>query len=161
MGSTGQYSENTRRALQYGLPTLSVLIMSWQPAATQLVFVFTAVWAYAQSYLLSSNQFRSWAGIQPLAPKGQRGQTSDAAYKGTITMHKSPSGSYTANNSGAGSSEPEGVFAKASKFFQDGKVKAVGYSKARQQKKIEEARKRRAQQYEARRKEEINRSRKN
>lgn len=46
-----------------GLPLMTVLFMSFQPAALQLYFATTGVWAFGQAYLLNNRSFREKLGL--------------------------------------------------------------------------------------------------
>lgn len=78
------------KAMQYGLPAMSLLIMFPQPAATQVVFATTAVWAYFQASLLRSNKVREWLYIQPLPPTAPKTTDTAKSYKGTMTTYQAP-----------------------------------------------------------------------
>ena len=54
--------------MQWGLPILSTVVMSFWPAAMQLGFAWTSILAYLQSYAFKTAWFRELLGIHPLPP---------------------------------------------------------------------------------------------
>jgi len=88
-----------RRFMLYGLPGFTFIIAIGLPAATQVVFLTTSVWAYFQSSLLRSAAVRKFLGIQPLPPKTAPNAAPNT-YKGTMTMYGAAS-QQSAPSSGA------------------------------------------------------------
>ncbi|KAL4927766.1 membrane insertase OXA1 [Aspergillus undulatus] len=65
-GNMNQASQTVRKALMYGLPFFQFIFFGFMPAALQLYFLTTTIFALGQTYALSSNAFRKMVGIETI-----------------------------------------------------------------------------------------------
>lgn len=76
-----------QKALTYGLPVVTLVIMLPWPAALQLSFVISTIFSLAQSLLLRSVLFRRWAGITPMPPPPTPSSAAgDSPYMGSLNL---------------------------------------------------------------------------
>ena len=71
----------------YGLPLVTSTFMLFWPGVLQVTFAFTSLLSLLQSYLLRQPWMRHFLQIQPLPGKKEHTQSN---YAGTITRYQSP-----------------------------------------------------------------------
>lgn len=71
MNSSDMFNSSLGKTLRVALPTISLIFMSFFPAALQLYFATTGLFALGQTHLLSSKRFRMYMNIEipdPVVP---------------------------------------------------------------------------------------------
>jgi YidC/Oxa1 family membrane protein insertase len=68
-GMNEMMSSSLGKGLMYGLPTLSLVFIAFQPAALQLYFAASGILAFLQAYLLNTPATRSMLGMVPIPPE--------------------------------------------------------------------------------------------
>ena len=69
MGATPTQSQKVMKFLRYIMPPLTFGITFWQPAALQLYFFVTTLFAFTQNRILMNPAWRARLGVHPLPPK--------------------------------------------------------------------------------------------
>ncbi|KAH8702171.1 putative mitochondrial export translocase Oxa1 [Talaromyces proteolyticus] len=68
-GMNEMMRSNLGRGMIIGLPAMSLLFISWQPAALQMYFAATGLFGLVQAYLINTPSTRTLLGISPLPPR--------------------------------------------------------------------------------------------
>ena len=145
-----------QRFIKFGLPVLTVLVISWAPAAIQLHFCCTSLVALITNFILNNHMIRNMFNLTKVPKKPS--DEPEAPYKGVINVAGSSTPSHLASATVSPSAPPtkSGIIGRLStrvmrKFF-------PGAEKTRAEKVQERktrAQKKKAKDYEAKRREQI------